>query len=103
MKSSSIIAAAVLIGTAIAGPVVEIGCYKSSNGVTFKDESIYNSKGHCSGICKGSAAFATSDANRCYCGDEIPADSDKVDDTKCNLSCPGYPEDNCMYHRTEMC
>ena len=34
----------------------------------------------------------------CYCVDEVPPASDKVDASKCNLSCPGYPDDNCKSH-----
>lgn len=39
--------------------------------------------------------MALTSGNDCYCGDELPADSDKVDDSKCNSPCTGYGQTNC--------
>lgn len=96
MKSSSIFAAAVLFGSAMA-VVEKLGCYKSSTGTTFKGTFKFNSQGECEKNCPGSAAFATTNKDKCYCGDMIPADSDKVDIENCNFSCPGFPADNCKF------
>ncbi|MBE3047811.1 hypothetical protein IMZ48_35935 [Candidatus Bathyarchaeota archaeon] len=31
----------------------------------------------------------------CYLGEEYPAQDDAVEDSKCNMECPGYPTDAC--------
>lgn len=52
--------------------------------------------GYCgTNLCPLSIAFAVSNRTSCYCLEEVPPASNKVDASKCNLSCPGYPDDNC--------
>jgi cell wall integrity and stress response component len=95
MKSQVIITALALFGGMATAAEKKLGCYKSTTGLKLQDTSIYNSVGHCGPIsCPGKAAFAMID-KKCFCGDEIPADEDKVDDSKCTLKCPGYPPDTC--------
>ncbi|SMQ55327.1 unnamed protein product [Zymoseptoria tritici ST99CH_3D7] len=43
----------------------------------------------------GSAVFAMSGSKECWCGDQLPAVADKVDDTSCNQPCVGFPDDTC--------
>ena len=100
MKSSSIFTAAVLFGSAMAA-VQEVGCYKSSTGTTFKDSKVFNSEGVCSNVCEGYGAFAMQ-AQKCYCGDMTPPDSDKVDVSSCDLLCSGFPTDKCMHPKVEL-
>ncbi|KAF2211891.1 hypothetical protein CERZMDRAFT_59383 [Cercospora zeae-maydis SCOH1-5] len=61
----------------------------------------YQSSGYCSQQCAGknAGAMATTNGNDCWCGGEIPADSDKVDDSKCNTPCTGYGQDSCTCDR----
>lgn len=98
MKSiSRSLAAVVLLGSShVARAVVTtIGCYSSAGTATFDSTSVFNSLGYCSGQCAKSAVFATTGKTSCYCGDGLPPSSAKVDDSNCNISCPGYPSDNC--------
>ena len=98
MKSFTLFAAAALFGTMATAEQAVVGCYKSTAGLTFKSTEDYNSVGRCGNIvCKDVAAFAMVD-KKCYCGESIPSDSDKVDVENCNYKCPGYPSDNCMYN-----
>lgn len=95
MKSQVIITALALFGSMATAAEKKLGCYKTTTGLTLKDTSIYNSIGHCGPkSCLGQAAFAMID-QKCYCGDKIPADADKVDDSKCSIKCPGFPPDTC--------
>lgn len=73
------------------------GCYSSAASMTSVGTYMYQSSGYCSTQCsnKNSPSMALTNGNDCYCGDEIPADSDKVDDTKCNTACTGYGQTNC--------
>ncbi|KAK0113771.1 hypothetical protein ONS95_014021 [Cadophora gregata] len=73
------------------------GCYSSSTGMTLNSTQEYNSRGSCGDPCYGmnSATFAMTNKNFCYCGDTLPPASTKVDDTKCNINCPGYGTESC--------
>ena len=100
MKSSSIFTAVVLFSSAMAA-VQGVGCYKSPTGTTFKDSDGFNSEGVCGKFCEGYGAFAMQ-AQKCYCGDMTPPDSDKVDVSSCDLPCPGFLINKCIYPRVEL-
>ena len=95
MKSFSLLTAAVLIGSAMA-EIKKIGCYNSIPANAVFHDAPNNSRGGCgTDEFPLSIAFAVSNRTNCYCLDEVPPASAKVADNKCNLSCPGYPDDNC--------
>lgn len=98
MKSFNILTAAVLLGSVVA-EIKPIGCYGvvSEDAVLTNVTDKRNSMGFCGTLCAQtqSVAFAISSFSLCYCVDEVPAASNKVDDSKCNLGCPAYPSDNC--------
>jgi cell wall integrity and stress response component len=95
MRSHVIITALALFGGMATAAEKKLGCYKSTAGMELQDTSIYNSIGHCGPLtCAGKAAFAMID-QKCFCGDEIPSDEDKVADSKCTIKCPGFPDDSC--------
>ncbi|CAK4034932.1 in LEU2 3 region [Lecanosticta acicola] len=71
------------------------GCFSSSTPLTSKGSYQYQSSGYCGQQCKSQAVFAMTGGDTCLCGDELPAASDKVDDSKCSTSCTGYPSDKC--------
>lgn len=74
------------------------GCYSSDQGLTYNDTDIYQSRGACQLVCfpLGKAVMAMTGGNECYCGDEMPPLSTKVDDSKCSAPCVGWTPDNCM-------
>ncbi|KAK8117353.1 uncharacterized protein PG998_005634 [Apiospora kogelbergensis] len=89
-------AAIVLLGAcAVAQAETYVGCFStavSSHSAT----SQFMSYGFCESECKkqcGAVAMAIS-GNLCHCG-KLPAQSDLVDDAKCNQPCPGFDTQNC--------
>jgi cell wall integrity and stress response component len=101
LLGASTVAAESLSGAALAyrqyKTLVEEGCYSSSTGLTKNSSYIYNSKGYCQLQCVplNKAVQATSNADECWCGDEIPPASSKVDDSFCNSPCSGYGDEIC--------
>lgn len=43
----------------------------------------------------GYLVSATSAGNECYCGNEYPPEDTVVDDSKCNVGCPGWGASAC--------
>jgi cell wall integrity and stress response component len=81
---------------------VQLGCF-SDNSETlsnFVDNGtfIFQSTGYCQRACYGIGYnyYALKDGEDCWCGDAVPPISDMVDDSNCNLPCPGYARQNCM-------
>lgn len=73
------------------------GCYSSEGSMSMDSTYLYQTKGWCQGICvgKNKAVQATSNGNECWCGDEMPPKSAKVDQSKCNSKCAGYGTEMC--------
>jgi cell wall integrity and stress response component len=40
--------------------------------------------------------MAMTEGSNCYCGDMLPAESDKVDSSYCDTPCDGYDQETCM-------
>jgi cell wall integrity and stress response component len=80
-------------------PAILMGCYSSSQGMLLSNTSIYDSSGFCQEQCfpLGKPVMAMTGGNQCWCGDEMPNLSTKVDDGKCTQSCDGYPADKCTH------
>lgn len=74
------------------------GCYSSTTGLTLATSQTFNSIGSCSQLCLGkkAEAMAMQDSD-CYCGSTLPPLSLSIDDGKCSIPCPGYPDDLCEY------
>ncbi|KAG0296218.1 hypothetical protein BGZ98_001062 [Dissophora globulifera] len=55
------------------------------------------SHGACTNFCKsaGSAYALTSEGSLCRCSNSAPLDANKVDDSKCDKPCVGYPFEMC--------
>lgn len=72
------------------------GCYSSTTGLTLATSQTFNSIGSCSQLCLGkkAEAMAMQDSD-CYCGSTLPPLSLSIDDGKCSIPCPGYPDDLC--------
>lgn len=113
--SSSILAAAavLLASLAHADPVADAapapsaalstdtfeGCYSSAGALTYNNRYTYQTSGWCQGQCVNDANYAvmaTTNSTDCYCGNTLPPQSDKVDNSNCNLHCAGYASEMCM-------
>lgn len=75
------------------------GCYSDSTPLKDQGPYTFQSSGYCKQLCtkKNMAVYALYQGSNCLCGDEIPAESAKVSDDECNVSCNGYPSDKCMF------
>lgn len=73
------------------------GCYSSSSGLSLNSTYTYNTKGYCQERCVpiNKAVQATSNADECWCGDNMPPASAKVSDSKCSSTCTGYGTEYC--------
>ncbi|KAF2169666.1 hypothetical protein M409DRAFT_20081 [Zasmidium cellare ATCC 36951] len=71
-----------------------VGCFSSSTPLDNINTYMYQSSGYCSEHCS-SAVMGLTDGNQCFCGDQIPAESDKVDDSKCSTKCDGFGQEMC--------
>lgn len=82
------------------GVQVSQGCFSSWGNLIFNSTQQYNSRGGCAtAICYdgGFLVAAMTAGNECYCGTEYPPKDTVVDDSKCDISCPGYPTEACQY------
>lgn len=64
----------------------------------FNATTKYMSMGACAtDLCipAGFLTSATTAGNECYCGNEYPPKSTLVDDSKCNVGCPGWGASAC--------
>ncbi|PKY07852.1 hypothetical protein P168DRAFT_331149 [Aspergillus campestris IBT 28561] len=79
------------------------GCYNSAGDLQLigsdaaPKETSFLSPATCQQTCKklNHQVFALHDANKCYCGDELPPFAAMVLDTECDEECAGYPGLNC--------
>lgn len=80
-------------------PMTYKGCYSSSTGLSKYDTYLYQTSGWCQPKCvaKNAAVLATSNGDECWCGNELPPSSDKVDDGKCNTPCTGFGSEDCKF------
>ncbi|KAI3390320.1 hypothetical protein diail_10122, partial [Diaporthe ilicicola] len=75
------------------GAQVVQGCFSSWGNLIFNSTPNFNSKSACAvDVCYagGFKVAATTGGNQCYCGNEYPPKDTVVDDSKCDVPCPGY-------------
>ncbi|KAG0356875.1 hypothetical protein BGZ54_000570 [Gamsiella multidivaricata] len=79
-----------------------VGCFQgqpdSNVGSDPKSvQDIFMSQGACINFCRsnGAAYAITSEGSTCRCSNTAPADSNKIDDAKCDKPCMGYPFEMC--------
>ncbi|KAJ5780442.1 hypothetical protein N7457_005602 [Penicillium paradoxum] len=93
----------ILTAIALALPVyslsatAKMGCYSEVESFKSQGPYTYQSLGYCQNLCakKEFKVAALSRGDMCYCGDDMPSDSAKVDDDQCDMTCPGWPEATC--------
>jgi len=81
------------------GAIQTLGCYSSVGTLTKFGDATGQSSGYCRGNCTSlpdpALVMATSGGVSCYCGNELPALDQLVDDSKCNVKCMGYGLEDC--------
>ncbi|PYH30813.1 WSC-domain-containing protein [Aspergillus neoniger CBS 115656] len=73
------------------------GCYSDSTPLKDQGTYTYQSDGYCQKLClkDNYSVFALHNGQDCLCGNLLPASSAKVDDSKCNIACAGWPSVDC--------
>jgi cell wall integrity and stress response component len=88
--------AAQATSTAPAGPITTADCYSSiPEDFTNKGSYTFQTSGYCQGQCAGFSVMAISQGSTCWCGNELPADSDKTSSSSCNSPCQGFDAQMC--------
>ncbi|CAG8037161.1 unnamed protein product [Penicillium salamii] len=92
----------ILSALALALPVYSassetVGCYSEIGSMKSQGPFTFQSPGHCEDQCskKGFKIAALGRGDMCYCGDQLPSQSAKVDDDQCDIKCSGWPEATC--------
>ncbi|KAH0547737.1 hypothetical protein GP486_008410, partial [Trichoglossum hirsutum] len=78
--------------------IVYVACYSSSDPLEDQGPYTYQSSGWCQDLCVNKLnkpVMGLSEGSDCWCGSKLPANSSKVDDSKCNVPCNGYDKDKC--------
>ena len=81
---------------------INIGCFNSSAPLedhgAFKD---FQTRGNCQLVCiwLNKPVMALSEGDHCWCGEMMPAEDTKIDDSHCDVSCPGFPDETCTLFR----
>ncbi|CUS08291.1 unnamed protein product [Tuber aestivum] len=81
-----------------AGDAVYHGCYNSSGSLQTKGEDNFQSRGKCRETCVKSPGYsvqAMTNSTLCLCGNFLPNDAYKADDSKCRQGCPGFEDETC--------
>ncbi|PGH05087.1 cell wall integrity and stress response component [Blastomyces parvus] len=76
---------------------INIGCYKSHKPLEDFGEYTWQSVGWCQQVCvkEKKTVMALFAGSNCYCGNEIPRESDKTKMSECNTKCDGWPTEMC--------
>jgi cell wall integrity and stress response component len=83
-------------------PTVQ-GCFKSSGDLKFNTTIKWNTIGECAtNVCykAGFAVGGSTGGNQCWCGNTYPPKDDLVEDSECNVPCPGYGDHACKWLRS---
>lgn len=79
------------------GAIETLDCYSSAGSLESLGEFTFQTSGYCQEQCFGQNNYvmATTDGSTCYCGDDLPPSSAKVDSSKCTEPCNGYDQEYC--------
>ena len=95
-RSLILLATAALAAAATSQPK-SIGCFTDLTATTSTSDA-YNSVGMCHTVCSATTDHFAVKGMDCLCLDSLPEATTKVDDKKCAVECPGYPEEMCKLH-----
>ncbi|KAH7263110.1 hypothetical protein BKA59DRAFT_449320 [Fusarium tricinctum] len=70
-------------------------CASFNTGETPSNRSIYQTNGLCHDHCVGDYAFAITQDKLCWCSNYAPSKSSQEDISKCDQTCPAWPEEFC--------
>ncbi|KAG5975641.1 hypothetical protein E4U58_000424 [Claviceps cyperi] len=71
-------------------------CASINTASTGRNVSIFQTNGLCHDYCNpDSYAYAITQSNSCWCSNYTPDKSTQLSIGKCNLGCPGYPDEKC--------
>lgn len=75
------------------------GCFSSSEPLQDQGLYTYQALGWCQPLCvrMNKPVLAFSNGTNCWCGDELPAASNKVSDSECATPCNGFPANTCKF------
>ncbi|KAK2747046.1 hypothetical protein FQN55_005315 [Onygenales sp. PD_40] len=73
------------------------GCYKSVEPLKDMGPWTWQSNSYCQMEClkKKKSVMALFKGRNCFCGDKIPAESEKTTADKCQEDCKGWPDEKC--------
>ncbi|KXG46129.1 Carbohydrate-binding WSC, subgroup [Penicillium griseofulvum] len=97
MRTNYIFSALALALPVFSASSTSKGCYSEVESFKSQGPYTFQSPGYCQSECarKEFKIAALSRGNVCYCGDKVPSDSAKVADDKCDMTCPGWPDETC--------
>lgn len=77
--------------------ITTLGCYSNVDPLVNNNTNIYQTSGKCQPVCAnaGHAVMALTGGSTCYCGDELPALDNEVNESYCNSPCQGYDLETC--------
>jgi len=81
--------------------LVSAACYSSSDPLEDKGPYTYQSSGYCQKLCvetHNKPVMALTEGSDCWCGDKLPANSTRVDNSNCNAPCAGFDKEKCGGH-----
>ncbi|KAI9777717.1 MAG: hypothetical protein M1839_008636 [Geoglossum umbratile] len=81
--------------------LIYAACYSSSDPLQSEGPYTYQSSGYCQKLCVetyNKPVMGLTEGSDCWCGDKLPANSTKVDDSKCNNPCTGFDKEKCGGH-----
>jgi len=91
------IAAPIPADTAALNTTTDKGCYKSAQPLEDQGPYTFQTTGWCQKICVGlsKSVMALYKGSNCYCGNVLPAASQKVSNDQCQEPCDGFPDVKC--------
>jgi len=81
--------------------LVLAACYSSSDPLESQGPYTYQSSGYCQKLCVetfNKPVMGLSEGSDCWCGDKLPANSTKVENSKCDAPCAGFDKEKCGGH-----
>lgn len=90
--------------TTIAANAMEtIGCFETGTPLVNYGTYKFQSPGNCQFVCleHGKNILGLSNGIDCWCGDKVPAQDWKVDNSSCTTTCSGTKLENCMSPTTD--
>ncbi|RMZ91252.1 hypothetical protein DV736_g1512, partial [Chaetothyriales sp. CBS 134916] len=81
---------------AASGPIETLDCYDAiPSDYTSKGSYTFQTSGYCHDQCAGFSVMAITAGSTCYCGSELPSDSNKASSDSCNTPCQGFDTQTC--------